>query len=139
MKNHLFSLCLLLIGLSTSSCNNASRTSTTDDSSAASETTETPDYSGTYELSSETASGTVEIKNIADGQIEFELTVADQSGCTGDIFGVASLANGIAAYSSEDCRELKFEFAENAVTISETDCGFYHGLQCTFAGTYQKN
>ena len=137
MKQLLLFSSLLLIGFSTNFCSNAaSKTDATQGDKA--KAPETPDYSGTYEFSSETASGSVEIKNAADGQIEFELSVADQSGCTGDIFGTTAVHNGVATYNAEDCAELKFEFAENTVTISEMDCGFYHGMSCSFAGTYQK-
>jgi len=130
----------LLLSLSLLVClNNACNNNKSDNSQDAEAKTSTaPDYSGTYEYASETASGTVEIKTAASGQIEFEITVADQSGCTGDIFGTAALENGVATYSAEDCAALKFEFSASEVTVSEQDCDFYHGLQCAFAGTYEK-
>ncbi len=137
MKQLLLFFSLLLIGFFTNFCGNAaSKTDAAQDAKA--KAPEMPDYIGIYEFSSETASGSVEIKTAVDGQIEFEISVADQSGCTGDIFGMTAVHNGVATYATEDCAELKFEFAENTVTISETDCGFYHGLSCSFDGVYQK-
>ena len=126
-------LSLLLIVFS---CDN--NASGTDQEGESESVTEAPDYSGTYESVSEMASGSVEVKTAESGQIEFEITVADQSGCTGDIFGTAALEDGIAIYNAENCAELKFEFSASAVTISEQDCDFYHGMRCAFAGTYEK-
>jgi hypothetical protein len=99
------------------------------------------DYNGTYNsaLNGEGVSiGQLIIKYKENTEIEFEITTATQSGCTGDLKGIAKInSNGIATHNSSNCKSLTFEFKKDQIIVKEENCDV-HGMKCFFSGTYQK-
>jgi len=96
--------------------------------------------SGVYESASSEegmSSGTVVVNYLQDGTFEFEITTATQGGCTGDLMGEATIAEDKTSSFSSDMCNLTFEFRDQALTIEESECEA-HGMQCGFAGTYEK-
>ena len=98
-------------------------------------------YNGTYNSTFNEdgiSIGQLVIKYNKDREINFEITTATQSGCTGDLTGTAKIeSNGIAYYGNSDCESLTFEFKNNQIIVNEKNCNF-HGMRCTFNGTYKK-
>lgn len=71
-------------------------------------------------------------------EIEFKITTAHQSGCSGELKGIAKIdSNGIAKYSGQDCESLTFKFKNNKVNVTEKKCE-HHGMRCYFSGEYIK-
>jgi uncharacterized protein (UPF0333 family) len=93
--------------------------------------------SGVYEISAATSTATVVVNHLEGNNFEFEITTATQSGCTGDLKGKATLADDKVSRFSSDLCNLIFKFYDESVTIEEGSCEA-HGMQCGFAGTYEK-
>lgn len=94
---------------------------------------------GIYEIAGTDFVSGLEIEAINDTTFDFEIIVGNAKGCTGEIFGEANIQNGnFAIYTEEGCVELKFEFTETKIIITEKDCAEFHGIGCSFAGTYEK-
>lgn len=98
-------------------------------------------YNGTYNSPFNDGGisfGQLIIKYNENQEIEFEITTAHQSGCTGELKGIAKIeSNGIAKYSGSGCESLTFEFKNNQVSIDEKNCE-QHGMRCYFSGNYKK-
>ena len=98
-------------------------------------------YSGTYNslLNKNGISiGQLIIKQSNNTEINFEIITGTQSGCTGELKGIAKFnAEGIANHKSIDCKNLTFKFKNNLITLEEKNCDM-HGIKCSFAGTYKK-
>jgi len=96
-------------------------------------------YDGTYKYEDETSSGSVVIKSINDYELSFEISTGNMKGCTGETSGTATIkVEGVASFSDDDCTELLFDFTDNTLNITEKDCSDYHGMTCTFSGSYIK-
>jgi hypothetical protein len=82
---------------------------------------------------------TVIIKKISDSELRFEINVGGEDNCTGELSGVAKLDRlGVAYFSGEDCQQLTFDFYRKTLTVSETACDSFHGMNCYFGGEYMK-
>jgi hypothetical protein len=110
-------------------------------------------YLGEYE----TNYGTVKITRAAKAHaINFIFDIATENGCEGDLRGVAKLTRGAnffvweaklgakENYGKNARYRLEFTFLRNKVIVKERSIGtnravtIYHGVMCTFNGTYRK-
>lgn len=98
-------------------------------------------YNGTYNSPFNDGGisfGKLIIKYNQNKEIEFEISTAHQSGCSGKLKGNAKInSKGIASFSSSNCKSLTFQFKNNEVTVKEKNCD-EHGMRCFFSGTYKK-
>lgn len=98
-------------------------------------------YSGTYNspFNDEGISfGQLIINYNHVNELAFEIHTAHESGCTGNLKGIAKISTtGVAKYSSETCDDLTFKFENDEVLVSENNCG-HHGMRCYFTGKYKK-
>ena len=79
------------------------------------------------------------IKYSGNNKFKFEITTGHESGCTGEVSGIATIDNnGVGRYSGEDCKLLTFNFSSSKLIIDESDCQL-HGARCSFAGEYLKS
>lgn len=81
------------------------------------------------------------INYLENNKFSFQIITGTKSGCTGEIVGTATIKNGIAKYSDENCQSLLFKFSKSKITVEETDCdwsGNYHGAGCSFSGEYSQ-
>lgn len=82
--------------------------------------------------------GKLVIKYTNNGEINFNIRTAHQSGCTGELKGTAKINEiGIASYSGLGCENVTFKFTKDQVSIKEKDCN-QHGMRCYFSGIYKK-
>ncbi|MBN2664855.1 MAG: hypothetical protein JXR68_14505, partial [Bacteroidales bacterium] len=101
-----------------------------------------PSY-GTYSYETSSASAELEISEIDSYGISFNLHLATQSACTGDIpidgYGTETAygSNGVYIYDNADGCTLLITFSGSKATISEVQCDL-HGYECSFNGTYVK-
>ena len=105
----------------------------------------------------ETNYGTVKIIRAAKAHaVDFSFDIATENGCEGDLRGTAKLAHGknffvweakLGAkenYGKNARYRLEFTFLRNKVIVKERSIGtnravtIYHGVMCTFNGTYRK-
>ena len=96
---------------------------------------------GIYSYETNTSSGSVEITEYDKDYEEFyyEIYVSTEAGCTGEFEeGIAAFINDVWIEDESDDCSLKFIFSKNSVKIIESECSYYHGVQCNFAGTYYK-
>jgi hypothetical protein len=94
------------------------------------------EYEGIHNTEKSMASAT--IAYIGDNKIKFELVTATESGCVGEVEGVAIIGtDGIATYSAKDCQLLTFKFDSPKLSITEEHCDL-HGARCDFEGEYLK-
>ena len=95
---------------------------------------------GFYEeiFNSNKNTSTVELKYIFDDLFYFEISTADQSGCSGQIEGLINLI-GLKSgkYSNKYCEEILFTILNNNLIVTEKQCDF-HGIYCFFSGEYKK-
>lgn len=100
---------------------------------------EMPKYlAGTYQLDTKGIAKKMTIRNAADGKFQFQISI--DSYCSGVIEGDwAYFQNNTDAnfYGEENCY-VHFEVLNNRIKIQEADCLYYHGMQCSFDGTYSK-
>ncbi len=98
-------------------------------------------YNGTYNSpfnDSGISFGKLTIKHTENNEIEFDISTAHQTGCTGELKGIAKInSNGIAVHSSANCESLTFEFKNSEVIVDEKNCDL-HGMRCFFTGNYIK-
>jgi hypothetical protein len=81
----------------------------------------------------------VGIKYSGNNKFQFEIAIGHESGCTGEVSGIAIIDNnGVGRYSGEDCKLLTFNFSSSKLIIDESDCQL-HGARCSFAGEYVKS
>ena len=98
------------------------------------------DITGIYQsaLNSDTYNASLTIKPRREGGYRFDLTTADQSGCTGEASGSFDIDdNRVGVWSGEDCAQLIFTFTSNRVKVQESEC-LLHGMKCAFEGDYTK-
>jgi len=99
------------------------------------------EYNGTYNSPFNDGGisfGRLIVKYNKNNEIEFEITTAHQSGCSGELKGIAKIdSNGIAKYSGQGCESLILKFKNNEVEVTEKNCG-HHGMRCYFSGKYKK-
>lgn len=96
--------------------------------------------SGEYDAvgNTEKSIASAKIAYIGDNKIKFELVTATESGCVGEVEGVAIIGtDGIATYSAKDCQLLTFKFDSSKLSITEENCDL-HGERCDFEGEYLK-
>ena len=94
-------------------------------------------YVESYIYTGAQCNSSLEISYIKSKVINFILNTGCSEGCTGDVSGKAYFSNQYEAkYNSKDCK-LTFTFKNNQVIVTE-DCTTYHGMNCTFNGTYKK-
>ena len=96
---------------------------------------------GIYSYETNTSAGSFEVTDYYGDDKEFfyEISVATESGCTGEFTdGIAAFINGVWIEDESDDCKLKFIFSKNSVKIIESSCANYHGVACSFAGTYYK-
>jgi hypothetical protein len=94
---------------------------------------------GTYLFSSKSTEQKLNIRAVTSKQFEFQMMVAE-GGCTGEIeTGIAYFeAGGDANFYGEEGCYISFKMRNNKIFIKETDCNYYHGMRCTFDGSYKK-
>ncbi len=96
--------------------------------------------SGEYDAinNTEKSMASATLAYIGDNKIKFELVTATESGCVGEVKGVAIIGtDGIATYSAKDCQLLTFKFDSPKLSITEENCDL-HGARCDFEGEYLK-
>ncbi len=81
--------------------------------------------------------GMVEFKYLGGRNLQFNISTAHESGCTGNASGTISVSNNRGEYSGENCKSIVFIFKKNKITIDEKDCEL-HGMRCYFSGDYNK-
>lgn len=102
----------------------------------------TPNY-GTYSYETSSVSSELQVSEIDDYGISFNLHVATQSACTGDIpedgsgTETAYGTNGAYIFDNWDGCTLLITFSGSTATISEIKCDL-HGANCSFNGNYTK-
>ena len=83
--------------------------------------------------------GFLTVRELSGGRISFDLeTDWPPQNCSGLIEGAeARLEGNTAVWSDPDCPEMRLEFRDGVVEITEKDhCG-HHGLNCNFEGIYE--
>ena len=105
----------------------------------------------------ETNYGTVKITGVTKAHaVKFSFDIATENGCEGDLVGTAKLTRGknffvweakLGAkenYGKNARYRVEFTFLRNKVIVKERSIGtnravtIYHGVMCTFNGTYRK-
>jgi hypothetical protein len=84
----------------------------------------------------------LEIKSVKDGEVTFDLdTEADLSGigevCEGEISGAkGKLQNHQVVFEGEQGCKLTLHFSKkkDSVSITDSNCNYYHGANCDFGG-----
>lgn len=94
---------------------------------------------GKYSYSNNSSSGEMEIGSVGSDYFSFFIYVGTDDGCTGELeeYEYAYLKNGKYVAEIDDCT-MTFEFISNYVKIKESNCDYYRGVECSFAGTYYK-
>lgn len=94
---------------------------------------------GSYAFSSKNAEQKLNVRAVTSKQFEFQMMIAEGS-CTGEIeTGIAYFeAGGDANFYGEEGCYINFKMRNDKIFIKETDCNYYHGMRCTFDGSYQK-
>ncbi len=94
---------------------------------------------GTYIFSGKNTEQQLNIRAVTSKQFEFQLRIIE-GGCTGEIeMGIAYFqAGGSANFYGEEGCYISFKVGAKHISIKETDCNYYHGMRCTFNGTYPK-
>ena len=84
---------------------------------------------------------TLVIKSVKDGEVTFDLdTEADLSGigevCEGEISGAkGKLQNHQVVFEGEQGCKLTIHFStRDTVSITDSNCNYYHGANCDFGG-----
>lgn len=99
-------------------------------------------YNGTYNSpfnDGGIAFGQLIIKYTENNEIEFDISTAHQTGCSGKLKGSAKInSNGVAKYRGQGCDNLTFQFKNNTVNVTEKNCE-HHGMRCYFSGEYIKS
>ncbi len=94
---------------------------------------------GTYQSDAENYSQTLTIRAAKNGQFEFQMTMGSEF-CSGVIEAGMAYFHGKKEanfYGEESCY-VNFKINEKEIIISESDCAYYHGLNCMFDGNYKK-
>jgi len=98
---------------------------------------------GTYSYETSSTSQVLEISEVDNSSIEFNLSVGTSGGCTGDIpedavgTKYAYGTNGVYIFDNWDGCTLLITFPGTGAIISEIRCDL-HGMSCSFDGTYTK-
>ncbi|HTF80803.1 MAG TPA: hypothetical protein VL947_03725 [Cytophagales bacterium] len=79
----------------------------------------------------------LKLSYVSGSIFKFEVSTQTKSGCSGILTGMVSFANDKGNFKDEGCAALKFQINDDSILLSEYDCS-YHGIQCSFMGTYKK-
>ncbi|TYB76931.1 hypothetical protein [Bizionia myxarmorum] len=94
-------------------------------------------YNGPYNEDG-MATGKLILKYLGNQEMDFDITIGNESGCTGKLMGVAEIdAYGSAIYTGSGCESLNFEFRNGEIDVIEDNCNA-DGMNCYFSGTYKK-
>ncbi len=100
---------------------------------------------GQYRLRKDQSSNRLDVRQLADGKVKFQLVALwispnhPDNIHNGEVRGIATLRNGLAVYEDGNCR-VTMKFTSNRVTIITDDvvddCGF--GANVIASGVYRK-
>lgn len=79
----------------------------------------------------------LEICFVNDSEAWFELSIGNETGCSGGIAGIIKFENLKGLYAENGCESLKLSLLANKIKVNELNCSF-HGMQCSFEGEYFK-
>jgi hypothetical protein len=90
---------------------------------------------GKYEYNTQNSGHHLEISEVTLSSFKFNLQVGTEKMCTGDITGVANyqLNKKIALFRGSDGCVISFtQTTPRQIKVTESNCTYYHGAQCTF-------
>jgi hypothetical protein len=90
---------------------------------------------GNYEYKTQNSGHHLEISEVTQSSFQFNLQVGTEKMCTGDITGVANyqLNKKIALFRGTDGCVISFtQIAPAQIKVTEDNCTYYHGAQCSF-------
>ena len=91
-------------------------------------------YCGVYH----TDFSTLTINHISNKKYKFSIEGGTAKGCFVGIEGNIIIIGNKAVFSDEGCESLKFTFYNTKVFVDEESCDDFHGVGCSFYGTYFK-
>jgi hypothetical protein len=97
---------------------------------------------GNYEYKTQNSGHHLEISEVTQSSFQFNLQVGTEKMCTGDITGVANyqLNKKIALFRGTDGCVIRFtQIAPEQIKVTENNCTYYHGAQCTFDAELTKS
>lgn len=93
---------------------------------------------GTYEYDVDGYTSYLIVEPISNKTVKIQMMTVYGS-CTGDINGEAFIYDGhLINYFGEDNCFLNIYFENNAASVKEIACSYYHGFKCNFEGKYTK-
>lgn len=76
------------------------------------------------------------IRNIDENNLLFDISVSNTNGCSGHLINIVEIENdSLVLYSGELCKELKFQYFDSTINVSENKCE-WHGVRCSFTEKY---
>jgi hypothetical protein len=74
---------------------------------------------------------------------DINLSVYRESGCSGNIRGMGSLAGNtltlkMKEHDSDELCTIKIRFSKKFAVVTEDHCNYYHGVACDFRGILKK-
>lgn len=98
----------------------------------------TGNYVSTRSNKEDNSTGTLYVNKIDKTLYEFVIHVAHPRGvCTGNLAGNFKMGtDGVALFKTSGCEELRFEFMDEEIKVTEKGCDGFHGAYCNFNGTY---